>query len=76
VHVRTGVLIKLGLVEVVDDFGDRLGRPVPLLPVRPALGVVATYSSTRYVHLKVTSDEELATHIGGLCVRNKSEGCM
>jgi hypothetical protein len=74
VGIRTGILINLGLVEVIDDLGDRLDRPVPLLSVRPAVRVAITYSSTRYVHLEVTSDEELATHVGGLCGLREWDG--
>lgn len=64
-QIRTSVLIDLSLVEIVDDLRDRLDRPVPLYSVRPAMRIVVTYSSTRYVHLEVTSNEESATHVGG-----------
>jgi hypothetical protein len=67
VRVRTGVLINLSLVEVIDNICDGLDRPIPLFSVRPAVRVAVTYSSTRYVHLEVPSDEELTTHVDGLC---------
>lgn len=62
--IRTGVLVNLGLVEVLDDVGDRLDRSVPSMSVRPAVREGGTHGTARYIHLEVSSDEELATHFG------------
>lgn len=60
---HTSVGVELGLVEVVDDVGDRLDRTVPSDSVsQTALRAVGTHVCACYVHLKVTSDKELAAH--------------
>lgn len=63
------VRVELSLVEVLDDFGDGLDGPVPLLSGQSqALRDAGTHSSAGDEHLKVSSDEELATHFGGMLV--------
>jgi len=65
-HTRVGV--KLSLVEVLDNLGDRLDRTVPLELSASSHCRASTHSACRNIHLEVSTDEELATHFGG-CVR-------
>lgn len=66
----TSVLVELGLVQVVDDFGDRLDRTVPLGRSALCHCREGTHSPGCNVHLEVSTDEELATHFGGCFYTN------
>lgn len=63
---RTGVGVELGSVDVADNILDGLDVAVPYSVSRPgAANCRYSVCSTVHIHLKVTTDEELATHFGG-----------
>lgn len=64
----TGVGIELGIVDVLDNFLDGLDVAIPLLGQFIVYAVQGTHSSISDIHLKVTSDEELTTHLGGVLI--------
>lgn len=63
-HTRAGV--ELGIVEVIDDALDLVDRAVPALVVRHCILLGLDFRAALHIHLKVTTDEELARHLGGL----------
>jgi hypothetical protein len=65
---QTCLGVELGFVQVVENILDGLGSTIPSeLSVLP-LCSCGTHYQSRDIHLKVTSDEELTSHVCGLCV--------
>jgi len=62
----TSVGIKLRVVQVVQNLLDGLDSSIPLDMLVPPSCPRDTHCLGRNVHFEVTSDEELATHIGGI----------
>ena len=59
-------LLRLSMISVID-----LIDPFLKFSSDPALRIAGTHGTARHVHLEVTSDEELATHVYG---RNLERG--
>jgi hypothetical protein len=64
----TSVRVELRLVQVLEDILDGLDSPIPSDRLASLVCLRGTHCLGRNVHLKVTSDEELTAHLGGLCM--------
>jgi hypothetical protein len=73
---RTGLGIELGLVQVVENILDGLGSTIPSGLSVPPFCSCGTHCPIRDIHLKVTSDEELTSHVCGLCTTRALEAIV
>ena len=60
---RTNVGVKLSIIEVLDNILDRLDIAVPLASSVFSPCSYGTHSLGSNIHLEVSTDEELATHL-------------
>jgi Na+-transporting NADH:ubiquinone oxidoreductase subunit NqrF len=65
--VLTSLGIKLRFVQVIKDLFDGLDSTIPSDTSVPSACSCGTHCLGCNIHLEVTTDEELATHVGGLC---------
>jgi hypothetical protein len=63
---RTSVGVELCVVEVAQNVFDGLDGSVPLEMLGSCSSARGTHCRGSNVHLEVASDEELATHVGGI----------